>query len=230
MPPQPDGRLRIAIDGPAGAGKSTVAKEVARRLGISYLDTGAMYRAAAWLALRFGIGLTDADSIANLLEQKPPRFTCDHDGNMEVYWSGERITEVLRTPEVSEAVSALSAHPRIRQILTSWQSEYGDEHDVVMDGRDIGTVVLPNAEVKVFLTADLKERAARRANELTRKGLTTSTEEMAMAIEKRDAHDTGRTIAPLRQAPDAHRIDSTGRSVEEVVDSILSLVPWEYSS
>lgn len=230
MPPQPDGRLRIAIDGPAGAGKSTVAREIARRLGISYLDTGAMYRAAAWLALRFCIGLTDADSIANLLEQKPPRFDCDKDGNMEVYWGDERITDALRSPEVSDAVSALSTHPQIRQILTNWQSTYGDTHDVVMDGRDIGTVVLPDAEVKVFLTADLRERAMRRANEFISQGHTTSTEEMALAIEKRDARDSGRTIAPLRQAPDAHRIDSTGRSVEEVVKAILSLLPWEYSS
>ncbi|GGJ10277.1 cytidylate kinase [Alicyclobacillus cellulosilyticus] len=216
--------LCIAIDGPAGAGKSTVAKEVARRLGIVYVDTGAMYRAVAWLALRHGVSPADEQGLIRLLRQHELRFERNGHGMFDVYVDGANITSELRTPEVSAAVSQLSAHPEIRRILTEWQRSFSRSQSVVMDGRDIGTVVMPDAPVKIYLTADIRERARRRADELAAKGFSVSVEELLHSLRERDERDTSRACAPLRRPDDAICIDSTDMTVDEVVERILSIV------
>lgn len=216
--------INIAIDGPAGAGKSTVAKEVARRLGLLYVDTGAMYRGVAWLALHFGIATENEDAVVELLEQHPLLFKKNRDNGLDVCFGDRCITPELRNPDVSGLVSQLSVHGKVREVLTSWQREFAREHSVVMDGRDIGTVVLPKAKVKVFLTASLEERTRRRANEFRSKGYAVSEVELQDAIQKRDERDSSRSVAPLKPAEDARCIDSTGKSVDQVVREILQFV------
>jgi CMP/dCMP kinase len=217
--------LAIAIDGPAGAGKSTVAKEVARRLNILYIDTGAMYRAVAWLAVNHGLTPNDSEEIFALLKRDPLHFESLDGKTLRITWRGTTISnDELRSPAVSNIVSAISAHPGIRRCLTEWQRELGRQTDVVMDGRDIGTVVLPTAQVKIFLTASLDERARRRALEMGQKGYQISEEQLRSMIEARDARDSSRDVAPLRQADDAYCIDSTGKTIDDVVEEILSIV------
>jgi cytidylate kinase len=217
--------LAIAIDGPAGAGKSTVAKEVARRLNILYIDTGAMYRAVAWLAVTHGLTPDESDKIVALLQKEPLHFESSDGKTLHITWRGAAVpNDALRSPEVSNIVSAISAHPGIRQCLTEWQRQLGRQTDVVMDGRDIGTVVLPSAQVKIFLTASLDERARRRALEMGQKGYQISEEQLKSMIEARDERDSSRNVAPLRQAEDAYCIDSTGKTIEEVVEEIISIV------
>jgi cytidylate kinase len=217
-------RLAIAIDGPASAGKSTVAKALAERLGLCYVDTGAMYRGVAWLALRHGVPVEDEQAILRLLEDHPLEFERNESGGIEVLYNGRSLARELRSPEVSEVVSILSALPGVRQRLTEWQREFSRRYPVVMDGRDIGTVVLPDADVKVFLTADLRERAARRRREFLAQGYEVSAEELEAALRERDERDSTREVAPLRPAPDAICIDSTGKTVSEVVEEILNHV------
>lgn len=227
MDSQSEGFLRIAIDGPAGAGKSTVAKQLARRLGIMYIDTGAMYRAVAWMALHHGLKPTDVTDIVALLQNAPPQFQRGTDGTMEIIWNDRRLFDELRSPDVSDTVSQLSVHADIRDLLTNWQQAFGKEHSVVMDGRDIGTVVLPDAELKIFLTADLNARAQRRASEFEQQGIAVSTEVLSSSLSERDARDANRPVAPLREALDAHRIDTTYLTVDQVVETILQLVGEE---
>lgn len=217
-------RLAIAIDGPASAGKSTVAKALAKRLGLCYVDTGAMYRGVAWLALRHGVSADDEDAILRLLDTHPLRFERNAAGGIDVLYENQSLAPELRSPEVSEVVSVLSTLPGIRERLTQWQREFSQHHSVVMDGRDIGTVVLPDADVKVFLTADLRERAARREKEFRARGYQVNLAELEAALRERDERDANRSIAPLRPAPDAVCIDSTGKSVSEVVEEIMEHV------
>jgi cytidylate kinase len=218
------GHVNIAIDGPAGAGKSTVAKEVARRLGILYVDTGAMYRSVAWLVIHYGTAEMGSDEIMALLKQHPLRFEPDSSGALEVYVDDRSITTELREPSVSEIVSKLSVYADLRVVLTQWQREFGERYSVVMDGRDIGTVVLPEANVKIFLTASLDERSRRRAMEFRDQGYATDVEAIRSAIAERDDRDQTRAVAPLRPAHDAHIIDSTGNTVLQIVEQILALV------
>lgn len=215
--------VSIAIDGPAGAGKSTVAREVARQLGFLYVDTGAMYRGVAWLAVTHGVDVSDEQAVLSLLDQHTLHFERNESG-LDVYVDGVLITPELRTPQVSDSVSQLSVHPQVRARLTQWQQAFVKRYSVVMDGRDIGTVVIPDATVKVFLTASLEERARRRSEEMEQKGFQTSFADLMDAISKRDARDSSREVAPLKAADDAVTIDSTAKPVKEVVNEILNLV------
>ncbi len=216
--------LVIAIDGPVGAGKSTVAKLVAQKLGYLYVDTGAMYRAVALKALRLGMDINDPIVMAMLAEATDIQLQQQEDGSVRVFLDGEDVTEAIRTPEVSEASSIVSAHEGVRKILAERQKAMAELGGVVMEGRDIQTVIAPDAEVKIFLTASLEERAKRRWLELKQKGISVSYEEVLQEVKERDERDKSRAIAPLRKAPDAIEIDTTGMTPEEVAEKIIELV------
>ncbi|WP_157068490.1 (d)CMP kinase [Alicyclobacillus sendaiensis] len=216
--------VTIAIDGPAGAGKSTVAKRVAERLNLMYVDTGAMYRAVAYLCAQEGIDVSSERAVEAVLNAHRVSFEEGEDRTLQVMIDGVNVTSRLRAPEVSALVSAVAAHPRVRQLLTEWQRAFAERHAVVMDGRDIGTVVLPHATVKVFLTAAPEERARRRQEEYRRMGYEVSLDEMVKNVIERDRKDSERAVAPLRMAEDAVRIDSTDKSIESVVEEIVQLV------
>jgi cytidylate kinase len=215
--------LVIAIDGPVGAGKSTVAKLVARKLGYLYVDTGAMYRAVALKALRLGMDINDPIVMAMLAEATDIQLQQQGDGSVRVFLDGEDVTEAIRTPEVSEASSIVSAHEGVRKVLAERQKAMAKLGGVVMEGRDIQTVIAPDAEVKIFLTASLEERAKRRWLELQQKGISVSYEEVLQEVKERDERDKTRAIAPLRKAPDAVEIDTTGMTPEEVAEKIVKL-------
>lgn len=216
--------IRIAIDGPSGAGKSTLARRVAKELGIIYLDTGAMYRAVALKAMRLGINTRDRESVSNLLPDIDISVEY-HDGAQNIYLDGEDVSSAIRTNEVSMGASNVSAFPEVRTKLVALQQEIARHNPVVMDGRDIGTKVLPDAGLKIFLTASVEERAQRRYNELKEKGLLDKTfEELVAEIEERDHNDSTREHSPLKKAEDAVVLDSTGKTVEELVAIILDMV------
>lgn len=216
--------MNIAIDGPAGAGKSTIARAVAEKLGSTYVDTGAMYRAFALFLLRGNVPAEDTDALEDAFEKAciGIRYT---DGSQRVFLGSEDVTDLIRTEEVSKMGSISSANARVRELMVKLQQRLAKEMPVVMDGRDIGTVVLPDAELKIFLTADPHARALRRYNELKRKqgSLNISLEEIEKDISERDYRDTHREASPLRKADDAVLIDTTDMTIDEVTDKILSL-------
>ncbi|GGA38896.1 cytidylate kinase [Kroppenstedtia guangzhouensis] len=214
--------LSVAIDGPAGAGKSTVARRVAAELGLTYVDTGAMYRAITWKILKENEDPEDEASVSRLARETDLQLTAGK-GEVDVWVDGERVTEAIRTPEVTSEVSRIAGQAGVRKILTDKQRVIARQGGVVMDGRDIGTQVLPNADVKVFLTASIEERAQRRHLELVRRGYEVDPEQLKEEIRNRDEKDRNREHAPLRPAEDAVHVDTTGLSVEEVVQSILNL-------
>ena len=214
-------RVIVAIDGPAGAGKSTVARSLADKLGFLYIDTGAMYRAVALWALRTGIDLTDMHKLEQLASQADISF---EPGSRRVHLNGEDITDDIRSPEISSAASKVAAVPAVRRILVEKQRELAASTSVVMEGRDIGTVVFPDATVKVYLDAAPDVRVGRRVVELQERGITHAAGSAGRAIEERDARDRTRREAPLMQAPDAVYVDSSALSVEEVESSILRLI------
>ncbi len=213
--------MQIAIDGPAGAGKSTVAKAVAQKLNLFYLDTGAMYRTLAYLAFKRGVSLDDEDNLARLAQTI--NFVFDHSVARKVWCDGEEVTEVIRSPEVTRAVSVVAAYPKIRKEMVRLQQMEAEKGGVVMDGRDIGTHVLPKAPLKVFLTASPEERAQRRWHELKLKGKDIELDQVFHDMMLRDEFDMKREAAPLRPAEDAVVIDTTGKTVEKIVDEIITL-------
>lgn len=210
----------IAVDGPAGAGKSTIARRLAARLGFTYIDTGAMYRAVALWALRLRLDPSDMHRMGQLAQAS--EITLDPAG--AVLLNGEDVTAAIRTPEVAQAASQVAVIPAVRRAMVEKQRAMGARTSVVMEGRDIGSVVFPNADLKVFLDARPEERARRRYAEDAGKGAAVSAETVAAQIRERDARDSSRAEAPLTQAPDAVYLDSTPLSLDEVEEAILKLV------
>lgn len=210
---------QIAIDGPSGAGKSSVAKKLVARLNIDYIDTGAMYRAVAYKMLREGIGIEDREALKAMLENIHIDFS-----RGETILDDEVISEKIRTPEISKLASDASALPEVREKLVSLQRAMGESKSVVMDGRDIGTVVFPKAKYKFFLTATVKERAKRRWLELREKGLDVELDDVEADIIQRDHNDSTRALNPLRKAEDAIEIDTTAMNLEQVTQHILSYI------
>ncbi|MGQ9711187.1 MAG: (d)CMP kinase [Desulfotomaculales bacterium] len=210
----------IAIDGPAGAGKSTVAREVAKQLGLIYIDTGALYRAVALLALRQGVDFDDFSGLAAIARNSNFGFI-ETPAGYRVYVNGEDVTEAIREPAVSRVVSLVARVPELRRHLVQTQRQMAAKGGIVMEGRDIGTCVLPWADKKFFVTASIQERARRRCEELLDKGIHVSLQELIREIEERDRLDRSRAVAPLVAAADALVIDTTGKSVREVVDLVV---------
>lgn len=213
--------FNIAIDGPAGAGKSTIAKLVAKEKGYIYVDTGAMYRGLAIHFLKKGIRPEDKDAVADACRDAEVTIGYE-DGVQQLYLNGENITPLLRTEEVGNMASKTSAIPEVRKKLLELQRSLAGEKDVIMDGRDIGTNILPDADVKIYLTASVATRAKRRYDELKAKGISCDLESISRDIEERDNRDMTREIAPLKQAEDAIRIDSSDMTIPEVVKKICS--------
>ncbi|TCS93417.1 (d)CMP kinase [Hazenella coriacea] len=211
-------QFSVAIDGPAGAGKSTVARKVADFFGFTYVDTGAMYRAIAWKALQDGVDINNEQAITALAESL--HFELDPKG---IRVNNLQLTDEIRTPQVSTLASTVATMVGVRQVLVKKQQEIAQIQSVVMDGRDIGTHVLPQANLKIFLTASIEERAMRRYKELLHKGLTADLKTLQEEIRHRDENDQNRVHAPLRQAEDAVLVDTTNRSLEQVVESIIQL-------
>lgn len=220
----------IAIDGPSGAGKSTMAKRLAKELGYIYVDTGAIYRTLGLFALSRGVSPVDAEAVEALLPEAIIHMSYGDDGLQHMYLGGtpERggrdVTSAIRTQEVSDAASKVSAIPAVRAFLLEMQREMSERSSVVMDGRDIGTVVLPNADVKIFLTASPEDRAQRRYLELLERGSDVDYETVLREVIERDERDTGRAAAPLKQAEDAIAVDTSGMSLEESFQALLNLI------
>ncbi len=215
--------INCALDGPSGAGKSTIAKTLAKRLGYVYVDTGAMYRAIGLYAVRAGADTSDKGRIVPLLENISVEL-CYVDGSQRVILNGEDVSDLIRTPEISMAASAISAIPEVRTFLLELQRSIARKNNIIMDGRDIGTVILPNADVKVFMTASAEERARRRYEELKEKGQDVNYDDILKDINQRDYNDSHRETAPLKKADDAVEIDTTNMSAEEVADRIEELI------
>ena len=212
-------KLTVAIDGPAGAGKSTVAQLAAKELGYTYIDTGAMYRAVAWKTLQQGMPVTD-DLINEVV--KDIDIVLDYkEGKTKVFVDGTEVTAAIRTPEVTGIVSQVAALGPVRERLTDIQRQMGAQGAVIMDGRDIATNVLPNADVKIFLTASIEERADRRFKEMKAKGYDVDVEQLKQEIAARDKADSEREISPLVQAEDAELLDTSNMSIDEVVEAII---------
>ena len=224
--------LVIALDGPSGAGKSTVARLLAQKLGYIYIDTGAMYRAIGWKARHEGIDLSDEQKLADLCQRTEVLIRKDN-RDPKVYVDGRDVSGEIRTPEMGMMASTVSKSPAVRARLLMLQRELGKNGGVVMDGRDIGTVVFPDADVKFFLDASAGERGRRRYLELKAKGMDVDLARITQEIEDRDKQDSSRTLAPLKKAEDALLFDTTGMSIDGVLDSMLKVVervknePWK---
>jgi cytidylate kinase len=206
----------IALDGPAGSGKSTIAKLIANKLSIEYLDTGAMYRAITYKILRENINYNDSEILI--------AFLCNTDIDFidnQIYLDGENISEQIRTPEVTENVSTIASISQVREVLVDFQRRIAENRNIVMDGRDIGTKVIPNTKYKFFITASLEERARRRFVEMKTKGFDVELEEIKEAIDLRDKADSQREDSPLVMASDAKLIDTTGKTINQVVDAVI---------
>ncbi len=215
--------LNVAIDGPVGAGKSSVADAVATRLGILHLDTGAMYRALGLTALRKELDLLDEEAVVSLCDQTDISVRCEKSGQRTLA-DGEDVTDLIRTPEVSMAASAVSRYNAVRKRMVALQQALAAKTDMVLDGRDICTTVLPNATAKIYLTASAEERARRRWKEMQEKGLPDTFENVLEEVRRRDHQDMTRAVEPLRQAEDAILVDTTHMSFDQSVDEIIRIV------
>lgn len=214
--------FNIAIDGPAGAGKSTIAKKLAKELGFIYVDTGAMYRAMALYFLRSGIAKEDEAAISKAAREVDVTIRYEN-GEQQVLLNGENVNGLIRKEEVGNTASVTSAYREVRKKLVELQQQLAEQADVIMDGRDIGTVVLPKAQVKIYLTASVETRAKRRYDELTEKGQNCDLKEIEQDIADRDYRDMNREISPLKQAEDAVLVDTSNMGIEEVVETIKSI-------
>ena len=216
--------VSIAIDGPSGAGKSTLARSAAATLGYLYVDTGAIYRTIGYFMSSRGVELSDEKAVTAHLPEVQVELSYGEDGLQHMMVNGEDVTEKIRTPEMSMAASSVSAYPSVRTFLLDMQRELARKHHVIMDGRDIGTVVLPDAKVKIFLTASAEARAKRRMLELEQRGISEPFEKVLREIEERDWNDTHRAVAPLRQAEDAVLLDTTELDFRESEEALLRLI------
>lgn len=218
--------INIAIDGPSGAGKSTLAREIAKKLGIHYLDTGSMYRAVAYAAVKSGTDIGSAEQVKALMDCVDLRTEYDN-GEQVNLLNGIDVMPYIRTPEISKAASDISAYPCVREKLVAMQRETARQYDVVLDGRDIGTYVLPYAKYKFFVTADAEERARRRHAEMIEKGIDKEFSEVLSEMNARDFNDSNRSLAPLKQADDAILIDTTRMRIDEVLAAVLAAIGQE---
>ncbi len=213
----------VAVDGPAGSGKSTVAKEIAKRLGILYIDTGAMYRTVGYAAQKKGIALEDETAVTAMLSDLDMKI-CPQEDGQKIYLEGEDVTQKIRTQEAGKGASIVAAYAGVRQELVQLQQKMAQAHSVIMDGRDIATTVLPQAQVKIYLDASAEERAKRRVGELQAQGKQADLEVVKQEILQRDDQDMHRAISPLRCAPDATVVDTTGMDIAAVVETLLQII------
>ncbi len=217
-------KISIAIDGPAGAGKSTIARRLAKELGYYYVDTGAIYRTVAYFFDLWGVAPKDIDGISRYIDELTLGIEYDEEGVQHMIMNGMDVTNDIRTQEISQKASLIAAHGIVREVLLDMQREVAENHNVIMDGRDIGTVVLPRATVKIFLTASAEVRARRRTDELTAKGQKASYDKILKEIQQRDYQDTHREIAPLKLARDSIKVDTSELDIDGVVAAIREIV------
>ena len=217
-------KISIAIDGPAGAGKSTIAKRLAKELGYYYVDTGAIYRTVAYFMDLCGVSPKDVDGVTRYIDELTIGIEYDEDGLQHMIMNGMDVTADIRTQDISQKASLVSAHAVVREVLLDMQREVAEQHDVIMDGRDIGTVVLPKATVKIFLTASPEVRAKRRTDELIAKGQKANFDKVLAEIKQRDYQDTHREIAPLKMARDSVKVDTSDMDIDQVVATIREIV------
>ena len=217
-------KVSVAIDGPAGAGKSTIARRLAAELGYRYVDTGAIYRTVAYFMDLWGVSPKDVDGVNRYIDELTIGIEYDEDGLQHMIMNGMDVTDDIRTQEISQKASLISAHACVREMLLDMQRDLANAYDVVMDGRDIGTVVLPKATVKIFLTASAEVRAKRRCNELLAKGQKAKYETVLKEIQQRDYQDTHREIAPLKMARDSIKVDTSEMNIEETVAALLKII------
>ena len=216
--------VSIAIDGPAGAGKSTIAKALAKQLGYHYVDTGAIYRTVAYFMDLLGVSPKDVDGVERYIDELTINIEYDEDGKQHMLMNGMDVTDEIRTQDISQKASLVSAHAVVRDVLLDMQRDVAKAHNVIMDGRDIGTVVLPKADVKIFLTASAEVRAQRRCDELNAKGQKANYAQTLKDIQQRDYQDTHRPIAPLKMARDSIKVDTSEMDIETVLETITRIV------
>ena len=214
----------IAIDGPAGAGKSTIARQLAKELGFYYVDTGAIYRTVAYFMDILGVSAKDVDGVERYIDELTVEIEYDEDGKQHMIMNGMDVTDDIRTQDISQKASLVSAHAVVRAVLLDMQRDVARKHNVIMDGRDIGTVVLPKADVKIFLTASAEVRAKRRCDELNAKGQKSDYAQVLKDIQQRDYQDTHREIAPLKQAKDAKKLDTSDLDIPGVLAAIKQII------
>ena len=221
--------ISIAIDGPAGAGKSTIARALAKQLGYYYVDTGAIYRTVAYFMDLLGISPKDVDGVERYIDEPTIQIEYDEEGKQHMLMNGMDVSDEIRTQDISQKASLVSAHAVVREVLLDMQRDVARKHNVIMDGRDIGTVVLPKADVKIFLTASAEVRAKRRCDELVAKGQKANYEQTLKDIQQRDYQDTHRPIAPLKMARDSVKVDTSELDIDGVLQAITQIIRQKVS-